>query len=80
MFDWGSEYASGLFSLSWRKRFAIALMAKTSNQLNCQNGLCSWGIQVRYFLLKTYKYFNIYINMYINEQNNVKQEYVNVHH
>ena len=26
-------------------------MEKSFNQLNCQNGLCSGGMQVRYFLL-----------------------------
>ena len=27
----------------------------------------------------TYTYFNIYVNMYVSEQNNLKHEYVNVH-
>ena len=30
----GSEYASGIFSLSWMSRFAIALIAKSSNRLH----------------------------------------------
>ena len=31
------------------KRFAVALMAKSSNRLNCQNDMCSQGMQVRCF-------------------------------
>ena len=55
----GSEYASGIFSLSWTKRFATRFLIKSSNWLNCQNDLCSGGMQLRYFLLNTYKYFNM---------------------
>ena len=62
----GSKYVSGIFSLSWMKRFAIALMLKSSNRGNCQIGLCSRGIKVRYFLLNTYKYFNM--EVVVNEQ------------
>ena len=32
----GSEYASRMFNLSWRKSFQIGLMAKSSTRLNCQ--------------------------------------------
>ena len=48
------------------KRFAIALMANLFNQLDCKNGLCSWWIQVRYFLLnqhiQIFQYGSILMN------------------
>ena len=50
--------ASGISNLSWTKRFATALIIISFNRLNCQNVLCSRGMQVGYFLLNTYKYFN----------------------
>ena len=49
----GSEYTFGIFSLSWMKMFAIALMVKLFNQLNCQNGLFSWEMQLFFFLTHT---------------------------
>ena len=61
----------------WTKRFAIALMLTSSNRLNCQNGLCSHGMQVRYFLLNTYQYVNMEVRQ---RTNTVKHDYVNVHH
>ena len=49
-----------LWNLSWI-RFAISLMVKSFNWLNCQSDLCLRGMQVRNFLLNTFKYFNILI-------------------
>ena len=46
-----------LWNLSWTRRFAISLMKKSFNWLNCLNDLS--GMQVRNFLLKTF--FNILI-------------------
>ena len=40
-----------LFNLSSMKSFTFLLMAKSPNQLNYQNGLCLWGMQLRYILL-----------------------------
>ena len=37
--------------LSYEQSFISALMAKSSNQHNCQNGLCSQGMEMQYFLL-----------------------------
>ena len=39
--------------------FGILLMLKSSSWLNFQNGLDSRGMQVRYYLLRMYKYFNM---------------------
>ena len=78
MFDWVlNTPLSGIFNLPWTKRFAIALMVKSSNQLNCQNDLSSPGMQVRYLWRNTYKCFNMEVP---HQRNNLKHEYVNVHH
>ena len=76
MFDWVLNTPLGIFRRSWTKMFAIAIMAKSWNWLTCQNGLCSRGMQVRYFLLNILKYFNMEVR---ERTNNVKHEYVNVH-
>ena len=55
----GFDYAFVIFSLSWLKWVATALMIKSSNWFNGQNGLCSRGMQIRHFLQNTYKYFNM---------------------
>ena len=62
----GSEFASGMLSLSWAKRFAVAVVVKSSNCLNCQNGLHSQGTNVKdiFCLIHTI----ILIWKYINEQ------------
>ena len=72
----GSEYTSEIFNFSWTKELTIALMLKSRNQLNYQNGFYLRGMQVR-FLLNTY---NILIWKYVNKENNVKHKYLNVHH
>ena len=46
------------FSFWWRKRFAFWPTAKSLNRHNCQNGLRFW-VQLRYFLLNEYIYFNM---------------------
>ena len=58
MFDWVRNMllASPVFM---NKKFAIALMVKSSDRVNYQNSLYSQGMQLRYFLLNTYKYFDM---------------------
>ena len=56
----GSEYASGIFSLSWRKIFAIVLMTKSSNRLNID--------QTKWFVLTKNAHTNISIWKYVNKQ------------
>ena len=75
--DFRKKVLNLTFILSWTKRFAIALMVKSFNRLNCHNGWCSRGIQVRYFCLTR---TNILIWRVRSRTNNIKPEYVNVHH
>ena len=48
--------------------FAFWLTVKLPNKLNCQNGLCSQGIHVRYVLLnehvQTFEHWNTLRNTY----------------
>ena len=58
MSDWVLNKLLGC-AVFMKKRFAIALMVKSSDRVDYQNGLYSRGIQLRNFLLDTYKYFNL---------------------
>ena len=66
-------YKTFLFSLSWTKRFSVAIITKSSNQLDYQNSWCLWGVQVRYFLLNLHKYFKMEVHY---QTHNVKCEFL----
>ena len=59
----GSEYVSGIFILPQTKKFAIALIVKSSNHLNCRNDFRSQLFKVGYFLFNTHKYFNMEVQI-----------------
>ena len=77
MFDWVLNmslwlsvfYERKCLQMGWCQRHLIDLTAKIM--------IVSWEMQLRNFLFNTYKYFNMKV---CQQTNNVKDEYVNIHH